>query len=78
MVSLPMDAFPGQGLTEEMQSAIEIEERFIAGPTGAPDVRVLITGPGARLEHCRSSSACMAQPSEITKQERRHTDSAAS
>jgi acetyl esterase len=45
MFSVVADAFPGQELTKEMHSAIDIEERFIPGPTDAPDVRVLVYRP---------------------------------
>jgi acetyl esterase/lipase len=37
--------FPGMELTDEMREAITIEERFVPGPDGAPDVRVLVYRP---------------------------------
>jgi len=43
-----MEPFPGQELTDAMRAAVDIEERLAPGPTGAPDVRVLLyrpTGP---------------------------------
>jgi acetyl esterase/lipase len=43
--SVTIEPFPGQELTEEMLSAVEIEERFVPGPSDAPDVRVLIYRP---------------------------------
>ena len=45
MFSLTIEPFPGQELTEEMLSKVEIEEHFVPGPSNAPDVRVLIYRP---------------------------------
>ena len=33
---------PGMELTDEMLEAVSIEERFVPGPAGAPDIRVLL------------------------------------
>jgi acetyl esterase len=43
--SVTIEPFPGQELTKEMLSAVNVEERFVPGPAGAPDVRVLIYRP---------------------------------
>ena len=45
MFSVEIEPFPGLGLTDEMTAAVSIEERFIPGPDGAPEVRVLIYRP---------------------------------
>ena len=41
MFSVSADAFPGQELSSEMLAHLDIEEQFVPGPAGAPDVRVL-------------------------------------
>ena len=41
----PIEVYPGMELTDEMVAAVAIEERFMPGPEGAPDVRVLIYRP---------------------------------
>lgn len=45
MFRFAADPFPGQELTPEMLSNIEIDERLVPGPAGAPDVRVLLYNP---------------------------------
>ena len=42
------EAFPGMELTEDMRAAVDIVERYVPGPQGAPDVRVLIYAPKVR------------------------------
>ena len=37
--------YPGLELTEDMRAALDISERLIPGPAGAPDVRVLLYRP---------------------------------
>ena len=37
-----IEPYPGMELTDEMRSSVAIEERFVPGPLGAPDVRVLL------------------------------------
>ena len=39
--------YPGLELTEDMREALDISERLIPGPEGAPDVRVLLYRPRA-------------------------------
>jgi acetyl esterase len=39
------EPYPGQELTDAMRSDLDIKERFIPGPAGSPDVRVLIYRP---------------------------------
>ena len=36
------EPFPGQELTAEMISSVDIDEQYAPGPTGSPDVRVLL------------------------------------
>lgn len=40
-----IEPYPGLELTDEMRAAVSIEERFVPGPVGAPDVRVLLYRP---------------------------------
>jgi acetyl esterase len=40
-----IEPYPGMELTAEMRDAVTIEERFVPGPAGAPDVRVLLYRP---------------------------------
>jgi acetyl esterase/lipase len=42
---MTIEAYPGQEFTEEMHSAVDVEERLIPGPTDSPDVRVLLYQP---------------------------------
>jgi acetyl esterase/lipase len=37
--------YPGMELTDEMRASVTVEERFVPGPDGAPDVRVLLYQP---------------------------------
>ena len=39
------ELYPGMELTEEQQAALDVEERLVPGPEGAPDVRVLLYRP---------------------------------
>ena len=41
----PEEPMPGMAITDAQREALEIEERFIPGPPGAPDVRVLVYRP---------------------------------
>ena len=43
--SLPEEGLPGMELTDAHRAAVEIEERFVPGPTDAPDVRLVISRP---------------------------------
>src|SRR6478735_6598361 len=45
MVSSEIEPFPGMQLTPEMLAAISVEERFVPGPQGAPEVRLLLYRP---------------------------------
>ncbi|MDA8047008.1 MAG: alpha/beta hydrolase [Actinomycetota bacterium] len=45
MFRLSVDPFPGQELTAEMRSSVDIDERLVPGPADAPDVRVLLYAP---------------------------------
>ena len=45
MFRLSGDPFPGQELTPEMLSSVDIDERFVPEPPGAPDVRALLYTP---------------------------------
>ena len=45
MESAAIEPYPGMELTDEMRSSVAIEERFAPGPSGAPDVRVLLYRP---------------------------------
>lgn len=45
--SNPLEVFPGMELTDEMRASVDIEERFVPGPAGAADVRVLLYRPKA-------------------------------
>lgn len=52
METAEIEPFPGMELTDEMRAAVSIEERYVPGPEGAPDVRVLLyrpIGPEATL-----------------------------
>ena len=42
MVSSELEPYPGQELTPEMMAGVDREERLVPGPSGAPDVRVLL------------------------------------
>jgi acetyl esterase len=37
-----IEPYPGMELTDEVRAALDREERFVPGPPGAPDVRVLL------------------------------------
>jgi acetyl esterase len=43
--SSPIVVYPGLELTDEMRASVAVEERFVPGPDGAPDVRVLLYRP---------------------------------
>ncbi len=45
MTSSDLEPFPGQGLTPELLAAVDREERFAPGMSGAPDVRLLVYRP---------------------------------
>jgi acetyl esterase/lipase len=40
-----IEPYPGMELTDDMRAALDREERFVPGPDGAPDVRVLLYCP---------------------------------
>src|SRR5689334_13537659 len=40
-----IEPFPGLELTETMRAAVQREERYVPGPPGAPDVRVILYRP---------------------------------
>ena len=40
--SLPEEPMPGLELTDRHRSELEIGERFVPGPAGEPDVRVVV------------------------------------
>src|SRR5688500_7266040 len=41
----PIVVYPGMEMTDEMHASVTVEERFVPGPAGAPDVRVLLYQP---------------------------------
>jgi acetyl esterase/lipase len=45
---LPEVPMPGLELRDEHRAALDIEERFVPGPPGAPDVRVVVYQPKQR------------------------------
>jgi acetyl esterase len=45
MTTSDLEPFPGQELTPELLAAVEREERFAPGLTGAPEVRLLVYRP---------------------------------
>lgn len=45
---LPEEPMPGMALRDEHRAALHIEERFVPGPPGAPDVRVVVYQPKQR------------------------------
>ncbi len=45
MATAEIEPFSGMELTDEMRASVSIEERFVPGPDGAPDVRVLLYRP---------------------------------
>lgn len=55
--SLPEEMMPGLELTDLHREKLEIDERFIPGPAGAPDVRVVISQPKT---HSRSRTLAPA------------------
>jgi len=63
----PPDFVPLEA-TEEQREQLDIEERFIPGPKGAPDVRVLMYRPRAArgtlpvLLHLHGGAFCMLRP----------------
>lgn len=66
--NLPGDEFPGMELTDRHRAALDIEERFIPGPAGAPDVRVLVYRPKDTAErlpvllHFHGGAFCFLHP----------------
>jgi acetyl esterase/lipase len=44
-VANEIEPYPGMELTDELRAAVTVEERFVPGPPGAPDVRVLLYRP---------------------------------
>ena len=44
-----IEPYPGMELTAELRVAVEREERFVPGPPGAPDVRVLLYRPAGAV-----------------------------
>jgi acetyl esterase len=40
-----VEPFPGQELTAALRAGVSVEERFVPGPAGAPEVRVLLYRP---------------------------------
>lgn len=66
--SLPEDTFPGMELTDEHRDRLDIQERFIPGPEGAPDVRVLVYRPKDAegelplLLHFHGGAFCLLHP----------------
>lgn len=66
--SLPEDPFPGMELTDEHRERLDIEERSIPGPEGAPDVRVLVYRPKDAdgdlplLLHFHGGAFCLLHP----------------
>ncbi|MBY0401652.1 alpha/beta hydrolase, partial [Myxococcota bacterium] len=45
---LPEEPMPGMALRDEHRAALDIAERFVPGPPGAPDVRVIVYQPKQR------------------------------
>lgn len=45
---LPAEPMPGLELRDEHRAELEIAERFVPGPPGAPDVRVVVYQPRSR------------------------------
>ncbi len=64
----PEDVYPGMELTDRHREGLEIEERFIAGPASAPDVRVVIYRPKSAsgtlppLLHLHGGAFCLLSP----------------
>lgn len=73
--SLPEDEFPGMELTDAHRSSLDIEEKFIPGPDGAPDVRVLVYRPNDATEalpillHLHGGAFCLLHPDTFSGME---------
>lgn len=65
---LPEEPMPGMELTDRHHEELDINERFIPGPAGAPDVRVLIYRPKVvvgqlpLLLHFHGGAFCFMHP----------------
>lgn len=66
--SQPEDVYPGMELTDRHLEALEIGERTIQGPEGAPDVRVIVYRPKVAsgrlpvLLHLHGGAFCLMSP----------------
>jgi acetyl esterase len=65
---IPEEPMPGLELTDDHRALLDIHERFIPGPTGAPEVRVLVYRPKAAtgqlpvLVHFHGGAFCFMHP----------------
>ncbi len=73
--SLPEEPMPGLELTDRHRSELEIGERFVPGPTGEPDVRVVVYRPRALegrlpiLLHIHGGAFCIMHPESFAGME---------
>ena len=73
--SLPEEPMPGMALTDEHRAAVSIEERFVPGPPGAPDVRLVIyrpkeaEGPLPILFQIHGGAFCLMHPESFAAME---------
>ncbi len=72
---LPEEPMPGMELTDQHRAQLNIYERFIPGPSGAPDVRVLVYRPKAArgrlpdLVHFHGGAFCFMHPETFAAME---------
>ena len=73
--NLPEEPMPGLELTDRHHSELEIGERFVPGPTGEPDVRVVVYRPRALegrlpiLFHIHGGAFCIMHPESFAGME---------
>ena len=66
--SQPAAVYPGMEVTDRHRDALDIQERFVPGPAGAPEVRVLLyrpksaTGRLPLLLHLHGGAFCLLSP----------------
>lgn len=73
--SRPEEPMPGMTLTDAHRATVEVEERFVPGPPGEPDVRLVITrpreasGPLPILFQIHGGAFCLMHPESFAAME---------
>lgn len=71
----PEEPMPGMALQDRHRAALDISERFVPGPAGAPDVRVLVYRPKSAedrlpiLMHIHGGAFCLFHPESFAAME---------